>query len=139
MLSIEARAAIVDVIYRYATTIDERQWTQFRTCWTDDAVTDYGDIGSWSSGDEITGFMERVHDRCTDTLHRISNPVVWEQDGKVLSRAYVDAVLFLDNGKAMHVIGRYEDEHRQIDGEWRIGSRRYKGSYARSGPVDEVL
>jgi hypothetical protein len=61
MVSIEDRTAIVDVVYRYATAIDERDWSLLRTCWADDAVTDYGDIGSWSSGDEITAFMVEAH------------------------------------------------------------------------------
>jgi hypothetical protein len=139
MVSIEDQTAIVDVVYRYATAIDERDWAQLRTCWADDAVTDYGDIGSWASGDEITAFMEKVHVGCLDSLHRVANPVVWEEDGKVLSRAYVDAVLLFENGKAMRAIGRYEDEHVEVDGEWRIGVRRYRSTYQRLGPVDEVL
>ena len=138
MLSTEAKSGIVDVIYRYATGIDEKDWTLFRTCWTDDAATDYGDIGSWSSGDAVTTFMEEVHAPCTDSLHRVTNPVVWVEDGRVRSRSYVDAVL-LFRRKAMHAMGRYEDEWVEIDGGWRICVRRYRSTYQRFGTPDEVF
>jgi hypothetical protein len=138
MVSSEARAGAVAVIYRYATGIDEKDWTLFRSCWTDDAATDYGEIGSWSSGDEITAFMEEAHVSCADSLHRVTNPVVWAEDGRLRSRAYVDAVLVFRR-KAMRAIGRYEDEWVQVDGVWRIGLRRYRSTYQRLGPIDEVL
>jgi 3-phenylpropionate/cinnamic acid dioxygenase small subunit len=138
MLSNEARQSIVDVINRYATGIDEKDWTRFRTCWADDAGTDYGAIGSWSTGDEITAFMEEVHEPCADSLHRITNIVVWLDDGTVRSRAYVDAVL-LFRRKAMHAMGRYEDEWVEVDGEWRIGFRRFRSTYERIGLPDEVI
>jgi 3-phenylpropionate/cinnamic acid dioxygenase small subunit len=138
MMSIEDRTAIVDVVYRYATAIDERDWSLLRTCWADDAVTDYGDIGSWSSGDEITAFMVEAHVACADSLHRITNPVVWVEGDRLRSRAYVDAVL-LFRTKAMRAIGRYEDEWEEVDGVWRIRSRRYRSTYQRLGPIDEVL
>jgi len=138
MLSSEDRNAIVDVIYRYATGIDEKDWTLFRTCWTDAAATDYGDIGSWSTGDEITTFMEEVHAPCADSLHRVTNPVVWEDDGVLRSRSYVDAVL-LFRRQAMHAMGRYEDEWEEVDGVWRIKARRYLSTYQRFGLPDEVF
>lgn len=138
MVSSEARAGAIDVIYRYATGIDEKDWTLFRSCWTDDARTDYGDIGSWSSGDEVTAFMEEVHAPCSDSLHRVTNPVVWVDDDRLRSRSYVDAVL-LFRSKAMHAMGRYEDEWEEVDGVWRIRFRRYRSTYQRLGSPDEVF
>jgi hypothetical protein len=138
MLSNDAHRSIVDVVNRYATGIDEKDWALFRTCWTDDATTDYGEIGSWSTGDEVTAFMEEVHAPCSDSLHRVTNTVVWVEDDTVHSRTYVDAVLLFSR-KAMHAMGRYEDEWAEVDGEWRIRFRRYRSTYQRLGTPDEVF
>lgn len=43
-----AKADITDVLLRYATAIDTKDWELFRTCFTDDADADYGEIGQWS-------------------------------------------------------------------------------------------
>ena len=44
-----ARGDIAEVLVRYATGIDRRDWTLFRTCFTDDCDADYGDIGTLHS------------------------------------------------------------------------------------------
>jgi hypothetical protein len=43
----EVRAAVAEVLILYATGIDGRVWTPFRTCFTEDCDADYGDIGVW--------------------------------------------------------------------------------------------
>jgi SnoaL-like domain len=47
------RQDIVDVLVRYATGIDSRDWALFRSCFTDDARFDYGDLGTWGSPDVL--------------------------------------------------------------------------------------
>jgi hypothetical protein len=47
---------IGEVLVRYATGIDTKDWSLFRTCFTDDVLADYGDIGVWN-GDAITEYM----------------------------------------------------------------------------------
>jgi hypothetical protein len=68
------RQQLFDLVLRYATGIDQRDWALFRTCWTDDAVSDYGDVGRWHSGEAITEFMTKTHEPCghTDDGWRIS-------------------------------------------------------------------
>ena len=50
----DTRDAVTDVLVRYASGIDGRDWPLLRTCFTDDCDADYGDIGHWRGGDEIT-------------------------------------------------------------------------------------
>ncbi len=50
-LDTRTRLDIADVLVRYATGIDRRDWTLFRSCFTDDCVADYGDIGVWHGAD----------------------------------------------------------------------------------------
>ena len=59
----ENRLAVTDVLYRYATGIDTKDWTLFHTCFAEKCDLDYGSIGYWKSADEVTEYMERVHQR----------------------------------------------------------------------------
>jgi hypothetical protein len=52
---------IGDVLVRYATGIDTKDWPLFRTCFTDDVNADYGDIGVWNGVDEIAEYMAAAH------------------------------------------------------------------------------
>ncbi len=122
------RADVADVLVRYATGIDRRDWDLFRTCFTPDCDVDYGaDIGTWHSLDEITEWMRQVHDPCGHTLHRITNVVVTPAtDGRVQARSYVDAlVLGPDNRNGARASGFYDDELVDTPGGWRIARRRY--------------
>jgi 3-phenylpropionate/cinnamic acid dioxygenase small subunit len=119
--------AVADVLVRYATGIDRRDWALFRTCFTDDCDADYGDIGRWHGVDEITEWMTRTHDPCGHTLHRITNITVGvAAHGRVEARSYVDAlVLGADNRSGVRGAGFYDDELVDEDGRWRIARRRF--------------
>jgi hypothetical protein len=75
-LDAAARQEIAELQVRYATGIDRRDWDLFRTCFTDDCVADYGDIGVWHGTDEITAWMDQAHQGAGHTLHRITNHAV---------------------------------------------------------------
>ena len=53
----EARHDSTELLVRYASGIDRRDWALFRTCWTDDCRADYGDIGTWEGVDALTDWM----------------------------------------------------------------------------------
>lgn len=128
---------VADVLVRYATAIDRRDWALFRTCFTDDGDADYGDLGHRHGADEITGWMTRMHETCGHTLHRITNVVVTstgeDNDGdggdgeaRATARSYVDAlVLGADNRSGVRGVGIYDDELVHRDGGWRIAKRRF--------------
>jgi 3-phenylpropionate/cinnamic acid dioxygenase small subunit len=69
----EDRQDISDLLVRYATGIDRRDWALFRTVFTDDCELDYGEIGVWNGADAVTDFMEEVHAMAGHTMHRLSN------------------------------------------------------------------
>ena len=60
----EVRQDVADVLVRYATGIDRRDWELLRSCFTDDCEADYGDIGRWHGAAEIVEWMRRVHEPC---------------------------------------------------------------------------
>ncbi len=121
------RADVADVLVRYASGIDRRDWVRFRTCFTDDCEADYGDVGTFHNVDEITDWMERAHELCGHSLHRITNVSVEAVgENNVLARCYVDAIIMgPDNQSGMRVSGFYDDELVHTDSGWRIARRLY--------------
>lgn len=122
----EDHLAVSNVLLRYATAIDTRDWSLFESCFTADCRADYGEVGSWSSRYEFTEFMRQVHSMCGHSLHRITNCVVSGADKPVKTRSYVDAIVMLpDNENGTRAAGFYDDEVVLTDDGWRIARRTY--------------
>jgi 3-phenylpropionate/cinnamic acid dioxygenase small subunit len=123
-----ARADVAEVLIRYATGIDRRDWELFRTCFTADCVADYGDIGLWHGAEQITAWMRETHEQCGHTMHRITNIVVGGgSDGtSATARSYVDALVLLpDNETGTRAEGHYDDELVVTAAGWQIARRRF--------------
>jgi 3-phenylpropionate/cinnamic acid dioxygenase small subunit len=122
----EDRQDISDLLVRYATGIDRRDWSLFRTVFTDDCELDYGEIGTWQGVDAVTDFMDTTHAMAGHTLHRLTNQAITLDGDKASARTYVDAVImFGDNQSGVNAWGFYDDEIvRSADG-WRIARRRF--------------
>ena len=122
----EARQDIADLLVRYAAGIDRRDWKLLRSCFTDDCVADYGSVGRWKGGDEITAWMRTTHEPLGHTLHRITNQAVAAEGEVVTVRSYVDAiVLGPDNLRGAQAVGYYDDVVVRTDDGWKIARRRF--------------
>jgi 3-phenylpropionate/cinnamic acid dioxygenase small subunit len=122
----EVRQDVADLLVRYASGIDRRDWTLLRSCFTDDCVADYGDIGRWEGGDAITEWMRKTHEPLGHTLHRITNQsFAWEGEA-VSARSYVDALVLLsDNIRGAQSAGRYDDVVVRTAEGWKIARRTF--------------
>jgi hypothetical protein len=123
----EDERAIIAVLIRYATGIDTRDWTLFRTCFIDNFEGVYGSFGHWRSGDEITRVMDEMHRAIGPTLHRMTNFVIAGDAESATARSSVDALLMpAKAGDDEHRgIGYYDDQLTKQDGEWRIAKRHF--------------
>ena len=122
----EDRQDISDLLVRYATGIDRRDWPLFRTVFTDDCELDYGEIGAWKGVNAVTGFMEQVHALAGHTMHRLSNHAITLEGDKAAARTYIDGLIMAgDNKSGVNAIGFYDDEIVRTDAGWRIARRRY--------------
>jgi 3-phenylpropionate/cinnamic acid dioxygenase small subunit len=120
------RDDITDVLVRYATGIDRRDWPLFRTVFTDDCQLDYGDIGRFDGVDAVTEFMDQAHAMAGHTLHRLTNFAVDVDGDTARARAYVDALIFApDNQTGVNAVGFYDDDLVRTPGGWRIARRRF--------------
>ncbi|WP_165827691.1 nuclear transport factor 2 family protein [Mycolicibacterium sp. GF69] len=120
------KAQIAEVLIRYATGIDSKDWALFRTCWTDEVDIDYGDLGTFTDADAFTTLMEQIHGGMGQTYHRISNIVVDVQADRATARSYVHAVLMAvpgDTGSWIDALGHYDDELSRTADGWRIVKR----------------
>ncbi|OBI78507.1 nuclear transport factor 2 family protein [Mycobacterium sp. E740] len=120
------KAQIAEVLIRYATGIDAKDWALFRTCWADEVDIDYGDLGTFTDADAFTTLMEQIHGGMGQTYHRISNIVVDIADDRATARSYVHAVLMAvpgDSGSWIDALGHYDDELSRTADGWRIVKR----------------
>lgn len=119
------RQDVTDVLVRYATGIDRRDWPLFRTVFTADCALDYGEIGAWSGVDEVTAFMEQIHAKAGHTMHRLSNHAVTVDGDAARASTYVDVLIFApDNNSGVNAVGFYDDELVRTAEGWRIARRR---------------
>jgi 3-phenylpropionate/cinnamic acid dioxygenase small subunit len=122
----EDRQDITEVLLRYATGIDRRDWTLFRTVFTDDCDLDYGEIGAWQGAEAVTEFMQQAHSAVGHTLHRLTNAVIRVDGDTAEARTYVDAlIMFADNKSGVNGIGFYDDEIVRTAAGWQVARRRF--------------
>jgi 3-phenylpropionate/cinnamic acid dioxygenase small subunit len=122
----EDRQDISELLVRYATGIDRRDWPLFRTVFTDDCELDYGEIGTWQGVDAVTEFMDKTHAMAGHTLHRLTNQVITVDGDNATARTYIDAVImFGDNQAGVNAWGFYDDEVVRTADGWRIARRRF--------------
>jgi 3-phenylpropionate/cinnamic acid dioxygenase small subunit len=120
------RQDIADVVLRYATGIDRRDWTLFRSIFTDDCELDYGEIGAFKGADAVTEFMRQAHELAGHTMHRLTNQVITVDGDSAQARTYVDALIMLaDNNSGVNAAGFYDDEFVRTENGWQIARRRF--------------
>ena len=121
----EDRQDISEVLLRYATGIDRRDWPLFRTVFTDDCELDYGEIGTFTGVDAITAFMDQAHSMAGHTMHRLTNQVIDVHGDTAESRTYVDALIMIDGNSGVNAAGIYDDELVRGAHGWRVARRRF--------------
>jgi 3-phenylpropionate/cinnamic acid dioxygenase small subunit len=117
---------IAEVLIRYATGIDFKDWALLRTCWTEDVDVDYGEVGRYSGADAITGLMEQLHGAMGPTYHRMTNFAIAVDGDRATARSYVHAVLQAipdDAASWVEALGHYDDELVRTSDGWRIARR----------------
>jgi 3-phenylpropionate/cinnamic acid dioxygenase small subunit len=120
------RQDISELLVRYATGIDRRDWPLFRTVFTDDCELDYGEIGTWQGVDAVTDFMDKTHAMAGHTLHRLTNQAITVEGDDATARTYIDAVImFGDNQAGVNAWGFYDDKIVRTTDGWRIARRRF--------------
>jgi hypothetical protein len=117
---------IAEVLIRYATGIDSKDWPLLRSCWTDEIDVDYQQLGRFTSPDALTDVMRQLHENMGPTYHRLSNFVINVEGDRATVRSYVQAVLMLqpdDDTNWVDALGHYDDVFVRTGEGWRINKR----------------
>ena len=115
------RAAIQDVLLRYARGVDRRDVALVASCFTPDAGYD-GALGRGPIGDVLTRLGERMA-RYTSTLHFLGNQTIELAGDAARSATYALAHHVLPDGRHRVVAVRYCDDLVRAGGTWHICRR----------------
>jgi 3-phenylpropionate/cinnamic acid dioxygenase small subunit len=133
-------AAVSEVLVRYATAIDRRDWELFRTCFTADCDIDYGTLPTgetlhWNNLEDMTAWMQASHQEMGHTMHRITNQRVENEGRGVVASSYVDVLLTAPDGRLiMNGAGLYNDNLVPTEDGWKITRRRFTSVRMQPGP-----
>jgi hypothetical protein len=120
------RQQVDDTIYRYASTIDARDYAGLRRIFVDEAVAQYGGAPEIRGADAIVKWIEEM---CVDQAfqHHLINVYHVDLDGDE-ARALVyhtSHQTLVNNPDTVHlIVGRYRDVLRRVDGTWKIAEKR---------------
>lgn len=122
----EDRQDISELLVRYATAIDRRQWQLLGTVFAAECDVDYGEIGSWKSASAVTEFMQLAHAVAGYTLHRLTNIAIAVAGDRAEARTYIDGLIMAaDNQGGVNAVGFYDDVIVRTDDGWRISERQF--------------
>jgi len=121
------RRQIDDLLYRYAHALDGRDWNLLRTCFTDDAVADFLELGGVNEGaDVIVAFVSSALSGLDASQHIISTTLATVDGDSAQSTCYLQAQHVFkgaEGGDHYLVGGHYVDRLVRTADGWRIAHR----------------
>jgi 3-phenylpropionate/cinnamic acid dioxygenase small subunit len=117
------RAAVHEVLLRYARGVDRRDIDLVASCFTPEAAYD----GALARGDirQALARLREAMDRYASTMHFLGNMVIEVTGDHASSETYAIAYHRPRAGERQHVVAvRYLDELVRRDGRWLIARRR---------------
>ena len=129
------RLAIGDLLTRYATAVDRRDWDLYRTVFTSDAEIDYTSAdGIAGTVDEVVEFLEIALSGFEMTQHLVSNVDTSVEDDTARVTAMFNNPMRLPDGDTWFTGGWYHhDLVRTADG-WRSRKLREESAWFDRAP-----
>jgi hypothetical protein len=127
------REQIQDLLVRYATGLDSRDWDLLASCFTEDGVADYGDLGGVNEGrGAIVSLCSGVLSGLDASQHMITNMIISTDGDSGRAVCYFQAQHVFrgtPGGDNYLVGGTYRDRLVRTGGEWRIAHRTLEGTW----------
>lgn len=116
------RQAITDTLYRYASTIDVKDYEGLRCVFADDAIARYGDRDWMIGADEIVAWIADYGHTRSWQHHLVSvyHVDIEGDSAKTLTYHTSHQTAFDDPGTVLVLVARYHDELQRIAGTWKI-------------------
>jgi 3-phenylpropionate/cinnamic acid dioxygenase small subunit len=120
------RQQIIDTLYRYASTIDAKDYPRLRSLFVDDAVGQYAGAEPIHGADEIVAWIDSMTlDRAWQ--HHLVNVYHVDIDGDeahTLTYHTSHQTTTTDPDTVIVIVARYRDVLRKVDGTWKIADKR---------------
>jgi 3-phenylpropionate/cinnamic acid dioxygenase small subunit len=116
------RQQIADVLYRYASTIDYKDYATMRTLFTDDAVGKYGDADPIHGADKIIAWIDSMTQDRAWQHHKLTVYHI-DIDGdvaKTLTYHTSHQTTVEDPDRVIVIVARYKDSLRREGETWKI-------------------
>jgi hypothetical protein len=123
---IEDRLAIQDVLIRYATALDSRDWALLDSVFAPDCQVQYPGSPALHAVGEVAAFCERALRRFTATQHLLANFDIRVDGDRAASVCRLQATHVgpvPERGAIFTLGGNYQDELVRTADDWRITSR----------------
>lgn len=133
------RAAVIDVVTRFAVCLDTRNWSGLRACLADEVEVDYPDsVGiATVSGDDLVATATRFFGRLDATQHVSANHQVTLDGDRASCTSTLLAQHHLagcEGGELQRQVGYYVNELAR-DGGWRIARTAQRVSWSDGNPA----
>jgi hypothetical protein len=133
-----SRAAITDVLHRYARAMDRMDAELALSCWHPGGTDDHAPLFAGTAEDFVR-WLWPIHAEMKATRHLISNILIMLDGDRAGVETYWTVTLrMVDPAGGLHDIlghGRYVDNFERIDGVWAIRHRQSLHDFDRVDPV----
>jgi ketosteroid isomerase-like protein len=120
------RQAIEDTLYKYAATIDLKDYEGLRAVFTDDVVAQYAGAPEVEGADTLVAWIEEMSVTQGFQHHLINVYEVEIDDDEARTYTYHTShqVNLSTPDNVYVIVGRYRDVLRRVDGRWLIADKR---------------
>src|SRR5581483_2816238 len=122
------RQAVEEVLYRYASSIDQKDYATLRSCFVAEVVAQYAEAPEIDGVDDLVGWIDQM---CVSQSfqHHLINVYHVDLD---LDAGTASALTYHTSHQIKSeepdtdtlIVGRYRDALRKVDGRWLITDKR---------------
>ena len=132
-MDLEAMEQIAQVKYRYARTLDTKNWEELTDTLVPEATAVYGEHLSFESRDVFINFLENTLGLHMVTEHHCRHPEIRiDESGRTATGTWLlaDTVIVPEDGMILRGSAYYHDRYvRCDDGAWRIAHTGYERNW----------
>ena len=129
------RIAVEDLLTRYATAVDRRDWEQYRSIFTADAEIDYTSAGGIAGTvDEIVEFLSTSLEMFEMTQHLVSNIDLEVNGDSATVTAMFNNPMRLTGGDTWFTGGWYHHDLVRTPDGWRSRNLREESAWFDRAP-----
>jgi len=120
------RQQIEDTLYRYASSIDDKDYPTLRSLFVDDAVGQYGDSPAIEGADEIVRWIDLATQDRAWQHHKLTVYHVDVDGDEATALTYHTShqTTVHDRDTVIVIVARYRDVLRRMNASWKIADKR---------------